>query len=170
MITVQDFLQAIDYRITGGSEYQWQCFGDYARYIDCDVDIERAGASVIFDSRDQTVYQVTAYDYTANRAYRWTHPNWAPKHQLEVTERGVTDQAWDDISYTDLEVAEDMLEKTRAIIQGEPYDCRVSVPLNLPDDDLLALMTMAHERDITLNQLVEEVLWAAINKEKSAKE
>lgn len=158
MITLQDFLHAVDYRITGGSEFQWQCFGDHARYLDCNVDIDRASASVIFDSRDQTVYQVTAYDYTADRAYRWTHPDWVSNHQQEVAERGVTDNAWDDVSYTDLEVVEDMLAKTRAIIAGESYDTRISVPIELPDDEMLVLMTMAHEQNMTFNDFVEDLL------------
>ena len=162
MITLQDFLQAVNYRITSGSEYQWQCFGDHARYLDSEVAIHSASASVIFDSRDQTIYQATAYDYAANRAYRWTHPNWAPKYQLEVADRGVTDNAWDDVSYTDLELAEDMLEKTRAIIASEAYDTRVSIPLTLPDDEMLLLMTMAHEQDMTFNDFVEDLLRKAL--------
>jgi predicted HicB family RNase H-like nuclease len=36
------------------------------------------------------------------------------------------------------------------------------VPIELPDDELFQLMRMAHERDITLNQLVEEALRLAI--------
>ena len=35
MTTVEDFVKAVDYKITGGSEYQWDCFGDNARYLDC---------------------------------------------------------------------------------------------------------------------------------------
>ena len=162
MITLQDFLHAVDYRITGGSEFQWQCFGDHARYLDCNVDIQRASASVIFDSRDQTVYQVTAYDYTADRAYRWTHPDAVSNHQQEVEERGVTDHAWDSVAYVDLELAEDMLEKARAIIAGEAYDTRVSIPIELPDDEMLVLMTMAHEQDMTFNDFVEDILRKAL--------
>jgi predicted HicB family RNase H-like nuclease len=34
----------------------------------------------------------------------------------------------------------------------------VSVPLELEDDKMFELMRMAHEQDITLNQLVENIL------------
>jgi hypothetical protein len=38
------------------------------------------------------------------------------------------------------------------------YDTRVSVPIDLSDDGMFTLMKMAHERDITFNQMVEQVL------------
>jgi predicted DNA-binding ribbon-helix-helix protein len=37
-------------------------------------------------------------------------------------------------------------------------DNRVDVPIELTDEQWYSLMKMAHERDITLNQLVEEIL------------
>ena len=48
------------------------------------------------------------------------------------------------------------------MVAGEDYDTRVSVTIDLSDADMLTLMKMAHDRDITFNQLVEEVLQAAI--------
>ena len=39
----------------------------------------------------------------------------------------------------------------------------MKVPLDLSRDELFKLMEMAHERDITLNQMVEEILWQVIN-------
>jgi hypothetical protein len=54
-----------------------------------------------------------------------------------------------------------------SIKAGEDYDTRVSVPLTVPDDVLFELMKRAHEQDVTLNQLVEEVLWTAIRAEES---
>ena len=37
-------------------------------------------------------------------------------------------------------------------------DNRVDVPIELTDEQWYSLMKMAHERDITLNQLVEQIL------------
>ena len=55
-----------------------------------------------------------------------------------------------------------MLEKTTAIINNRPYDERIVVPLELPDDVLLVLFKMAHEQDITMNQLVIQILLGAV--------
>lgn len=173
MITIKDFLNTIGYRITGGSEYQWQCYGKLAQTIDSDRKANRAdySASVVFDRDDQLVYEVTVCDYNNRRAYRMINPDFKLGHDQEAADRNVlATQAWDDINYVDLEVPEDWLEKTRAIIAGEKYDPRVSVPLEMSDDEMLRLMTMAHEQDITLNQLVEQILTVAIQARKEQTE
>lgn len=170
MITIEDFLQTVNYRITGGSDYGWRCFGANARFLDSEAGRDQAGASMIFDEVTQTVYQVTAHDYRQQRAYRWTHPDWVDQHQQEMTNRGIPDQAWDTVAYTDLESAQDMLTKTQAIVTGRVYDTRIEVPLDMTDDERLRLMTMAHEQDITLNQLVEQILTQAIQAQKEQTE
>jgi hypothetical protein len=73
------------------------------------------------------------------------------------------DQAWDDVNYVDLEADDDFIQKCLAIREGEDYDTRVSVPLTLGDDELFQLMKMAHERDLTLNQMVEQALQEVID-------
>lgn len=39
-----------------------------------------------------------------------------------------------------------------------PLDGKSEVELNLPKEELFQLMLMAHERDLTLNQMVEYIL------------
>jgi predicted HicB family RNase H-like nuclease len=72
------------------------------------------------------------------------------------------------VGYTDLDVAEDFLNKAGAIVTGQSYDTRITVPLEMSDDEQLRLMIMAHEQDITLNQLVEQILTEAIALRQSA--
>jgi hypothetical protein len=40
----------------------------------------------------------------------------------------------------------------------------VSVPVDFSDEDLLTYMKLAHEKDITFNQFMEQALIAAIEK------
>ena len=166
MITIENFLNTVGHRISGGSEYQWNCFGPDARYLDSEFP-DRYSASIVFDTQTQVVYEATVCDYSANRAYRWLNPDFKSEFVNEVLIRGSQDQAWDNVGYIDLDVTEDWLTKARAIVIGESYDSRVSVPIDLPDDEMLALMTLAHERDITLNQLVEQILTLAIQDRKA---
>lgn len=164
MITIEDFIKAIEYRITGGSEYLWNCYGDQARYLDSDH--EKYSASIIFD--EHTVYEATVWDYDRDRVYRLIDPDFKEQMFQEAGKRNVDPMiAYDSVRYIDLESDTDWLEKVTAIVNGRDYDERVSVPIDLTDDELLRLMTIAHERDITLNQLVEEVVWAEINRFKS---
>jgi hypothetical protein len=44
-------------------------------------------------------------------------------------------------------------------------DTREPVALDIPDDVLFSLMLAAHERDITLNQMVEVILREQLEKE-----
>ncbi len=68
------------------------------------------------------------------------------------------DLGGDDVKWVDLEVEEDFFEKAEAMFNGEEFDNRVQVPLDLDDDLMMQLFMEAHKRDITLNQLVEEIL------------
>ena len=160
MITMKEWMELIGYRITEGSDYMWSCYGSNAHALDS-WNGEQDGHSftVIFDTKDQTVYEVQAHDYVHNRAYRMINPDFQKKYKKEAKHRDIDkNNAWDDVNYIDLEVDDDFIQKCLAIQAGEDYDTKVSVPLELEDDKMFELMRMAHEQDITLNQLVENIL------------
>jgi len=167
MLSLRDFFELIDYHITEGSDYGWQCYGGHAHAIDSTAD--NYSLTVIFDRQNQTVYEVTVCDYRNDRAYRMIHPDYESAHGAEAQERGVdADQAWDDVRFADLETAEDFVEKARAIIAGEDYDTRISIPIDLPEHELLELFKMAHARDMTFNDFIVEIVSekiAAMNQE-----
>ncbi len=164
MITLKEWMEVTGYRITEGSDYLWNCYGPNAYRMDSwNGEQDGFSASIVFDTRTQEVYEVSTYDYTRNRAYRLINPAYVEQHKQEALDQGVNfNEAWDNVDYTDLEVDEDMLEKINGIFSGKDYDTRVQVPLDLDDDLLFDLMKMAHERDITLNKMVEHVLELAI--------
>ena len=164
MITMKEWMELVGYRITEGSDYMWQCYGSNAYALDS-WNGEQDGHSftVIFDTKDQTVYEVQAHDYVHDRAYRMINPDFQKKNKKEAKKRDIDkDNAWDDVDYVDLDVDDDFFQKCLAIQEGEDYDTRVSVPMEFSDEELLTYMKLAHERDITFNQLVEEVLRHAI--------
>jgi hypothetical protein len=49
------------------------------------------------------------------------------------------------------------------MFNGDEWDSRIQVPLDLDNDLLLQLAMEAHKRDITLNKMVEIVLQEAID-------
>jgi hypothetical protein len=164
MITLKEWMELVSYRITEGSEYCWRCYGTEAYSLDSwNGDQDGHSFTVIFDKGNQTVYEVTVCDYANDRAYRMINPDYKFDYDNEAQNRGVDrDQAWDEVNYTDLETDEDFMTKAQAIIAGEPYDTRISIPINLPDDEMLVLMTMAHERDMTFNDFVEDIIRKAL--------
>jgi len=170
MITLKDFMETVDYKVTEGSDYCWNCYGPNAYRLDSwNQEQDGHSVSIVFDTRTHVVYEANAYDYKREHAYRLINPEYAETHRNEAAERDVVEnQAWDDVNYVDLDVDEDFLEKARAIVADEDYDTRVQVPVDFTDEELLTYMKLAHERDITFNQLVEEALREAIEKYKCA--
>ena len=166
MITMKEWMELVGYRITEGSDYMWQCYGSNAYALDS-WNGEQDGHSftVIFDTKDQTVYEVQAHDYVNDRAYRMINEDFQKKNKKEAKKRDIDkDNAWDDVDYVDIEVDDDFIQKCLAIKTGEDYDTRVSVPMDFSDEELLTYMKLAHEQDITFNQLVERALREAIDR------
>jgi hypothetical protein len=168
MLTVKEWMELIDHRITEGSDYGWMCFGPDA-YSLSSWNGEHDGYSfnIVFDNKTQEVYTVEICDYKNERAYRMINPLFKDAYDSESDDRSVLgNQAWDDVDWIDLESDDDFIQKGLAIRNGEDYDTRVSIPLDLPDDVLFELMKQAHERDITLNELMEEIVRNAIEEAK----
>jgi hypothetical protein len=168
MITLKDFMELVDYKVTEGSEYCWDCFGSDAYSLSYwNQDHNGHSICIIFDTRTHEVYAVESCDYKHERAYRLINPDYKDAHDNEANGREVDiDQAWDDVDYVDLDVDDDFIQKALAIVNDEDYDIRVSVPVDFTDEELLTYMKIAHERDITFNQLVEDALRAAIEEHK----
>ena len=154
MITLKEWIEVVNYRITEGSEY----YGWDNAYALSSWNGKHDGYSleIIFNTKTQVVYQVQACDYKHNRAYRLTNTD-TPRDDEDK-------QAWDDVKWIDLEADDDWIQKALAIVAGEDYDARVSVPIELSDEELLKYMKLAHEQDITFNQLIERALVEMINK------
>lgn len=151
MITLKEWMDLVDCRITEGSEWFSNVPHLYS-LTSWNGDNENGySLNIVFDPQDdQRVYLVEVCDYKNNRAYQLKD---------EKLESGDS-QAWDDVNYTDLENKEDFITKARAIIAGEDYDQRVSVPIDLPEDVVYTLMKQAHELDITFNQHMNNIIAA----------
>ena len=150
------------HRITDGSEYLWHCYGNNVRSID--YTSKYACGYVVFDTETHTVYEVSVSPVAdawaiEPKPYRYINPEYQEAYKQEAINRGIdADQAWDDIKWVDLETEEDFIEKATAMFKGEKFDTRIVVPIDLDNDTMLKLAMEAHKRDITLNQMVEEVL------------
>lgn len=157
-------MEVVGYRISEGADYSWQCYGPNAYCLDSwNGDHDGHSFTIIFDNKNQTVYEAQAHDYLHQRAYRMINPDFAKKTRKEAKRRNVPkDQAWEDVDYVDLEVDADFIQKCLAIAAGEDYDTRVSIPLDFTDEELLTYMKMAHERDMSFNEFVETALRYAI--------
>jgi hypothetical protein len=168
---MKEWMELVDYKITEGSDYGWQCYGPNSYSLDSWNGVHGKGGhsfSIVFSAKTQKVYEVSICDYTNDRAYRMINPKNVEKHRKESESKSVlANQAWDDVNYIDLDVDDDFIQKALAIKAGEDYDTRVSVPVDFTDEELLAYMKMAHEQDMTFNAFIEEALRQAITKHRS---
>jgi hypothetical protein len=166
MITLQQWMETVDYCITEGYNYLWDCYGPNAYSLDSwDGEQDGRSFSIYLDTKTQEVYEVQAHDFKHNRAYRMINPQYKAAHDLEAAGRDVAaDRAWEEVSFVDLDTDEDWLDKARAIFNYEEYDTRVDLPLTLDDSQLFELMKLAHEHDLSLNLFVEKILQDEINR------
>ena len=168
MITMKEWMELVDYRITEGSEYGWSCDGPNAYTLDSWNGVHGKGGfsfSIVFSTKSQKVYEVSVCDYTNDRAYRMINPKCQEKHRKEALVRDVNlNEAWDEVTWVDLEIVEDFMEKAQAIRAGETYEDTVSIPLDLPDDLLMLAFKSAHEADMTFNDWMNQMLRNFIDK------
>lgn len=159
MITIKKALAIIDYKISEGQPFLWNCYGPNAYTLDSTNQETNSEFSVIFDNQNKQLFEMTVSDNNHQRFYRWINPLFLDSHKKESEDRGFDfREVFEGTNYIDLEVLEDFLTKAEAITKGLPYDPRVLIDLEVSDDILFQLMKYAHEKDITLNQLVEQLL------------
>jgi hypothetical protein len=165
MPSFKDCLEAINYKISDGFEFQWTCYGNHVHAVGTDR------TTIYFSTVDQTVFEVNVHDYDKERAYRLVHPDYQEARKLEAENRKVSDnQAWDDVRYTDLETADDLLSKIVGIENGLEYDTRIVIPLDLTDEEFRTIAMAAHESDMSINAYIDMVIRQVMEMEKDRME
>jgi len=162
MITMKEFMELVDYKITEGGDYGWRCYGPNAYCLDSWNGVHGKGGysfSIVFSTKTQKVYEVSVCDYTNDRAYRMIAEDKQKKHSKEAEAHAVNmNEAWDDVNYIDLEVDDDFIQKALAIRAGEDYSTDITVPLDLPNELIFEAALAAHRKDITLNEYINQAL------------
>ena len=161
-------MECISYKVTEGNDYLWNCYGPDSYSLDSGSSYGENTVTVVFDRKTQVVYQMEAWDYANRRSYRWINPDYIDALKAESKSRNIDfEQSIDNEKFIDIDSVSDMLEKSKAIAEGKEYDTRVTIDLNLDDDELFKMMKMAHEMDLSFNKFVEHILEDAIQRAKS---
>jgi len=157
------FCELTGHKLTEVSHFTWPCFGENAHhfsYWNEDHDGFSINTTVRLDGMIVEILEVC--DYAGNRAYRWFNPATGARDaymkSAVANSSNPKNQAWDDVDYVDLEVLEDFIAKAEAIRDGRDYDERVTMPIDISDEDFTRIAKLAHDRDITFNQMVEHIL------------
>ena len=151
MITLKEWMELVDYRITEGSDY---FLNGETLFALTSWNGEQADGGhsmeIIFDPKTQAVYMVEACDYQRNRAYRLINPDHADIEHDKT--------AWDDTEWIDLEVDDDFIQKALSIRAGEDYDTGILVTIDLSKDLIYEAAMNAHKQGITLNDYINQAL------------
>ena len=86
MITLKEWMEVADYRITEGSEYY--AYGGAYALDSWNGEQDGYSLEIIFDQKTQEVYEVQACDYKHNRAYRLINEDY--KEERETMKPGTT--------------------------------------------------------------------------------
>jgi hypothetical protein len=148
MITLKEWMEVANYRITEGGDYF--AYGGAYALTSWSGDQDGYSIEIIFSPRTQEVYEVQACDYKHNRAYRLVHGDYRDEQKDQ--------EAWEEVKWVDLESDDDWFQKALSIVAGEDYDTRVTIPIDLPEAELMVLFKAAHDADMTFNDFVEKIL------------
>lgn len=116
-----DIITACQARITGGTEYQWECYGSNARYMDFADQDGTECISVVFDAITQTVFELQLHVPGYDQAFIWRNPDYEGSYRAECIHRKMDPNvAYDDVKY--IPVDEDTALKYTKDIVGTYYD------------------------------------------------
>ena len=125
-MTLHEVMIAAKSRVCGGTEYQWQCYGSNARYIDFSDTDGTEYSSVVFDTKTQTVYELAVIVPGYDQAFVWRNPDFENSYLSECQTRNIEpNTAWDDVMY---EVVDEktILEYIKDV--GETYYDNLPIP------------------------------------------
>lgn len=108
-IYLKDFLEAIKYQIGDGFKFLWDCYGDEAYGLNWqrgqwnNYKLDWASAGIVYDSKTQTVYEVSVWDDFSQKVYRWINPKYLNLVKKEYKSRGLNYKiAYDKVKYEEL--------------------------------------------------------------------
>lgn len=123
MIKLREWMELVGYRITDGTAFMWSCYGPHAHRLNSWNEVSGTGGydfSITFDTKNQTVYEVEAYDLGNDVAYRLINPLYIDAYKAESILRNVPwNQSCDESTFVDLEHSMDFLRKAKSIMSGE---------------------------------------------------
>lgn len=117
---LSDVTTAAGSRISASDQYQWQCYGANAQFMEFRDTDGSAYAHCIYDKETSDVYEIHIEVPGQTQAFRWLNPETKVAMYNEATVRGIdVNIAWDDIPYIHVTTEELILEYLKDI--GETY-------------------------------------------------
>lgn len=165
MIYIDEIFALFQYRIHSGNELKLKCYEEpvrYVRFSDSD-DSTRETGSVVFGVESGIVYEI---NYSGgNIPYRWLHPKYRDAYFEEDRSKGFDPLiAYDNVPYIDVNTLtfddEDVMDFfTEKLYPNDVTDVTDEViTIDLDHETLAKLALQAHEKNVTLNSHIVDIL------------
>jgi hypothetical protein len=112
MLTLKQFMDLTQYRVTETAEYQWQCYGEHALIVDYWNEVDDYTISIVYDTNTQIIYEACAYNYKEDKAYRLFNPLFQTDYLDEAAYRGIDCTAYDEVAFTNVKNTESFITLT----------------------------------------------------------
>ena len=159
MITIENFLRAIKFKISETSKYEWECYGSNAHSMDYwNGEHDGYSASMVFDSKSNIVYEMNMCDYENYRAYRWISPKYEKKHANECSKRHVEDVAWQGVEWIPTMSSDDILEKISCIMNNKQYSPDPVVSVRIKYNEMVAFNKVSKHLNEPIQSILERLV------------
>ena len=94
MISIKDWLEGVQYRVSDVWDFNWDCFGKNVMGIESDWGCDEGGGrtyTITYDNCTLEVFEVCSYSQDDETALRWINPKYKKAYFAEEKRRGMTD-------------------------------------------------------------------------------
>lgn len=160
MVRLEDVMKVACYNVCEGSDFLPSCYGVGLKLFEfAAVDEDEEAVSCIFDPKTQIVHEITFI--AGDVPVKWVSPEFRVKNSESKTKDGSRDFAWEGVPWTDMQDLQEILGLINDYYKGyENEQLLISVTPEIE----LALFKLAHRKDMTVNQVVEDILTKELGK------
>jgi hypothetical protein len=170
----KDIIKATSYQINSSDIFLWQCFGNNCRIYDLILSTNNENlildeysepnyiGSFVADNNGK-IYASYFYDEKNNIASRWVDPEYLVQYKKEYSLKNLNFSYFlETVLFTDIFNEKDYLTILSTYYQNNKLDIHLSknenISVNLDDNTFLFIAKLAHEKNITFNEMSNELL------------
>lgn len=116
MLFILEFLDLVPIRIVGGDKYTWLCYGNDARYLDMEQNVE-----IVFDENTEEIYEIAireGYDIEHNTV--WRSQEHEPAYLEEVKKRYNFDEEELELRKSNISTWHEIISKVNELYDSGP--------------------------------------------------
>ena len=115
MLYLLEFLDMVPPKIVGGDKYTWYCYGDNARYLDMEKNVD-----IIFDEKTQEIYEITIRgdDESNDTNAIWRRSEHEPAYLEEMKDRRNVDKKQINAAKANVSDINDMIERVKKLYES----------------------------------------------------